>query len=193
MVTHGSCTFFSQPCQDLLRVLGTLMVLAKVTNTSFLLFPIPRKHYMRGHAASHQEPTAAAPRFLDETRHPHQKLRTPLGNRHSIYRGRRLPTTTRTALVATARRHRRRRRACDTGPRMAARWWRTPGLPRRRPLPRRWRRQPERRQRRRRQEQRGGGGGGGNGGSGGVTPTTTAAAARATTGAVATGRRRSGG
>jgi len=140
MVKHGSCTFFSQSCQDLLRVLGTLMVLAKVANTSFLLFPIPRKHYMTGHAASHQEPTAAAPRFLEETRHSHQKLRTLFGNRHSIYRGRRLPTTTRTALVATARRHRRRRRAGDTGPRMAARGWRTPGLPQRRPLPPRWRR-----------------------------------------------------
>ena len=193
IVTHGSCTFFSQSCLDLLRVLGTLMVLAKVANTSFLLFSIPQKHHMRGHTASYQEPTAAAPRFLDETRHTHQQLRTPLGNRHSIYRGRRLPTTTTTALVATARRHRRRRRACDTGPRMAARGWHTPGLPQRRPLPRRWRRQPERRQRRQRQEQQGGGGRGGNGGSGGVTPTTTAAAARATTGAVATGRRCSGG
>jgi len=67
MVTHGSCTFFSQSCLDLLRVLGTLKALAKVANTSFLLFSIPRKHYMRDHAASHQEPTAAAPRFLDET------------------------------------------------------------------------------------------------------------------------------
>jgi len=27
MVTHGSCTFFSQSCQDLLRVLRTIMVL----------------------------------------------------------------------------------------------------------------------------------------------------------------------
>ena len=96
IVKLESCTFFSQSCLDLLRVLGTMMVLAKVVNTSFLLFSIPPRHTMRGHIAAQQDPTAAA-RLLDGTRHTHQQPGTPLGNSHSTYRRLPLPTTTRTA------------------------------------------------------------------------------------------------
>ena len=96
IVTHESCTFFSQSCLDLLRVLGTMMVLAKVVNTSFLFFSIPPRHTMRSHIAAQQDPTAAA-RLFDGTRYTHQEPCTPLDNIHSTYRRRRLPTTTRTA------------------------------------------------------------------------------------------------
>jgi len=143
LVTHGSCTFFSQSRPDLSRVLGTMMVLAKLANTSFLWSSIPTKYHMRGFTAAYHEPTAAAPRLLEKTRHTHQQAYTPLDNSPTTYRRRRLPTTTRTASVATPRRHRRRRPACDTGPHRVAHGRGAPGLLQRRPLPRRRRQEPE--------------------------------------------------
>ena len=94
IVMHGSCTFFSQSCLDLRRVVRTMVVLANLTNISFLFFSIPPKHYIGGHTAAHQEPTAAEPRLPNNSRHAHQQPRRPSDDIHSTCCRRRLPAAT---------------------------------------------------------------------------------------------------